>query len=40
MWPAFDLMNRGVFMELGKFETDWRSFRDERCEKWSKLKCL
>ena len=23
MWPAMDLGNRGVFMELGKSEIDW-----------------
>ena len=23
MWPAMDLGNRGVFMELGKSETNW-----------------
>ena len=23
MWPAFDLVNKGVFMELEKSETDW-----------------
>ena len=23
MWPAMDLENRGVFMELGKSEIDW-----------------
>ena len=22
MWPAIDLRNRGVFMKLGKFETE------------------
>ena len=22
MWPAMDLGNRGVFMKLGKFETE------------------
>ena len=26
MWPAPNLMNRGVFMELGKSETDWGEF--------------
>ena len=40
MWPTFDLVNRGVFMELGKSETNRGSSRDRRCEKWSKLICL
>ena len=38
MWQAFDLVNRGVFM--GKSENDWGSSWDQRCAKWSKLKCL
>ena len=25
MWPAMDLRNKGVFMELGKSETNWGS---------------
>ena len=26
MWPAMDLGNRGVFMKLGKFETEGGEF--------------
>ena len=38
MWPAVDLENRGVLMELGKSETDWGSSRDRRCTKWSEFR--
>ena len=38
MWPAMDLRNRGVFMELGKSEINWKSSWDQRCTKWSKFK--
>ena len=33
-----DLGNRGVFMELGKSKTDWRSSQDRRCTKWSEFR--
>ena len=29
MWPATNLVNRRVFMELGKSETDWGVLRTE-----------
>ena len=35
MWPAMDHGNRGVFIELGKSETDWES---SWCTKWSDFK--
>ena len=38
MWQAMDLGNRGVFMKLGKFETEGGSSQDKRCAKWSGLK--
>ena len=38
MCLAMDLGNRGVFMELGKSKTDWRSSQDRRCTKWSEFR--
>ena len=38
MWPAANLVNRRVFMELGKSQTNWGSSRDWRCTKWNGLK--
>ena len=37
MWPTMDLGNRGVFMKLGKFETEEGSSTNLRCVKWSGL---
>ena len=38
MWSTMDLGNRGVFMELGKSETDWESTRALRCTNWSEFR--
>ena len=35
MWPTVDLVNKEVFMDLGKSETDWGSSQNCRCAKWS-----
>ena len=40
MWPAPNLVSRGVFMKLRKSETDRGSSKDLRCAKWSELRCL